>query len=159
MIIKNTIWKFDNDIDTDQIIPTQYLTLPSLKDMSSHTLEPQNPHFASNYKAGEIIVGGKNFGCGSSREQAPLVLKELGVKIIIAQSFARIFFRNCINLGILLIEIPDTSNFKTGELIQIDLENANISTSSSKYSFVPLSDFLTNILNKNGLVGYLQSSK
>ena len=100
---KGTIFKFHNDLDTDQIIASQYLLLPNLDEMKSHTFESLDPDFSKKVKPGDFVVGGENFGCGSSREQAPGVLKALGVKAVIAKSFARIFFRNAINL----IGLPD----------------------------------------------------
>ena len=157
--INAKIWKFDDNIDTDQIIPTQYLTLPTYEEMAKYAMEPNNSEFASKYKAGEIIVGGKNFGCGSSREQAPAVLKQLGVKIIIAESFARIFFRNCINLGILLIEIKDTSNFLSGDNVTIDIENSIVEHNGNKIDIVPLSDFLKEIIACGSLFEYIRQQK
>ena len=97
---KGTIFKFYNDLDTDQIIASQYLLLPNLEEMKAHTFESQDPDFAKKVKPGDYVVAGENFGCGSSREQAPGVLKALGVKAVIAKSFARIFFRNAINIGL-----------------------------------------------------------
>ena len=95
---KGTIFKFHNDLDTDQIIASQYLLLPNLDEMKGHTFESLDPDFAKKVKPGDFVVGGENFGCGSSREQAPGVLKALGVQAVIAKSFARIFFRNAINI-------------------------------------------------------------
>ena len=97
---KGTIFKFHNDLDTDQIIASQYLLLPNLEEMKSHAFESLDPDFAQKVKPGDFVVGGENFGCGSSREQAPGVLKALGVKAVIAKSFARIFYRNAINIGL-----------------------------------------------------------
>ena len=97
---KGTIFKFHNDLDTDQIIASQYLLLPNLDEMKGHTFESLDPDFSKKVKPGDFVVGGENFGCGSSREQAPGVLKALGVKAVIAKSFARIFFRNAINIGL-----------------------------------------------------------
>ena len=107
---KGTIFKFYNDLDTDQIIASQYLLLPNLEEMKAHTFESQDPDFAKKVKPGDYVVAGENFGCGSSREQAPGVLKALGVKAVIAKSFARIFFRNAINIGLPAIvckDLPD----------------------------------------------------
>ena len=107
---KGTIFKFHNDLDTDQIIASQYLLLPNLDEMKSHTFESLDPDFAKKVKPGDFVVGGENFGCGSSREQAPGVLKALGVQAVIAKSFARIFYRNAINIGLPVIvckELPD----------------------------------------------------
>ena len=113
---KGTIFKFHNDLDTDQIIASQYLLLPNLEEMKSHAFESLDPDFAQKVKPGDFVVGGENFGCGSSREQAPGVLKALGVKAVIAKSFARIFYRNAINIGLPAIvckDLPD--EVKTGE--------------------------------------------
>jgi 3-isopropylmalate/(R)-2-methylmalate dehydratase small subunit len=155
------VWKFGDNVDTDQIIPSQYLVLPSMKEMAQHTLEPLAPQFAQQYKAGELLVGGHNFGCGSSREQAPTVLKELGVKVIIAQSFARIFFRNCINLGVLLIELPKANELEQGHEVKIDYTHAKIinKTTKKEYEMVPMSDFFKKIVNSGGLVDYLKNKK
>ena len=114
---KGTIFKFYNDLDTDQIIASQYLLLPNLEEMKAHTFESQDPDFAKKVQPGDFVVAGENFGCGSSREQAPGVLKALGVKAVIAKSFARIFFRNAINIGLPAIvckDLPD--DVQTGPL-------------------------------------------
>ena len=107
---RGTIFKFHNDLDTDQIIASQYLLLPNLDEMKDHAFESLDPDFAKKVKPGDFVVGGENFGCGSSREQAPGVLKALGVQAVIAKSFARIFFRNAINIGLPAIvckDLPD----------------------------------------------------
>ena len=104
--IKGRVWVLGDDIDTDIIIPTDYLALKTIEDMKQYAFSPLRPELAGRIQDGDIIVGGTNFGCGSSREQAPEIIKALGVKCIIAKSFARIFFRNAINNGLLLIEHP-----------------------------------------------------
>ncbi|KPA10040.1 3-isopropylmalate dehydratase small subunit [Candidatus Magnetomorum sp. HK-1] len=154
-------WKFGNNIDTDQIIPSQYLVLPTIKDMSKYTMEPQNPDFGKQYKAGDIIVGEVNFGCGSSREQAPLVLKELGVRVIIALDFARIFFRNCINNGILTIEHPCATEISDKDSLDIDLQNGVIfnQTTQKKYNFNKIEGYLAEILDAGGLAEYIVKRK
>ena len=117
---KGTIFKFHNDLDTDQIIASQYLLLPNLDEMKGHAFESLDPDFAKKVKSGDFVVGGENFGCGSSREQAPGVLKALGVQAVIAKSFARIFFRNSINNGLLLIEQPELHNdIKEGDTVTV----------------------------------------
>ena len=114
------IFKFHTDVDTDQIIASQYLLFPTIDEMKAHTFESLDPDFAQKVKPGDFVVGGENFGCGSSREQAPGVLKALGVKAVIAKSFARIFFRNSINNGLLLIEQPDLyDDMKEGDTIDV----------------------------------------
>ncbi|MBF0110041.1 MAG: 3-isopropylmalate dehydratase small subunit [Magnetococcales bacterium] len=156
MRIQEKTWVFGDDIDTDQIIPTQYLTLPTIKEMAAYTMEPQDRAFATQYQPGQILIGGKNFGCGSSREQAPAVLAELGVKIILARSFARIFFRNAINLGILLIEIQTLPEVHTGDVLTIDTDRSTVDIGGTTHTFVPISGFLKNIIECGGLVNYLR---
>lgn len=155
---KNNCWRFGDNIDTDQILPSQYLVFP-LDAMLSHILETQSDRFAKEVKVGDFIVAGDNFGCGSSREQAPLVLKEAGIKAIIAQSFARIFYRNAINMGLFPIELKDTSEFKDGDSLQINYEDGLVINNSTnkKYSFAPLEGMVKDIFDKGGLVPYIQT--
>jgi 3-isopropylmalate/(R)-2-methylmalate dehydratase small subunit len=154
-------WKFGDNIDTDQIIPSQYLVLPTIKDMARHTMEPQDPDFGKRFKPGDIIVGEVNFGCGSSREQAPLVLKELGVRVIIALDFARIFFRNCINNGILPIEHTCVREISDKDQLNIDLKNGVIVNQSTqkKYQFNKIEGYLADILDAGGLPEYIVKRK
>jgi len=154
MKIKGNAWIFGDSVDTDQIIATQYLILP-MEQMKKHTLEIVDEEFACSVKNGDIVVGGKNFGCGSSREQAPQVLKELGVKCVVAEGFARIFYRNCINIGLPIIQIKDISQFiKKDDVIEIDLENGQLTNcqNGKTYSFNSLPGFLMEIINSGGLI-------
>ena len=128
------VWVLGDDIDTDIIIPTEYLALKTVEDMKPYAFSPLRPELAGQIKPGDIIVAGKNFGCGSSREQAPEVIKALGIKCVIAKSYARIFFRNSINNGLLLIE------------------NAKITHNGKAYPIASLPDNLVDILNAGGLV-------
>lgn len=121
---KGKAWKFGNDIDTDVIIPGKYLRTTDMQVFADHAMEGIDPDFAKNVQKGDIIVAGDNFGCGSSREQAPLALKHAGVSCIIAKYFARIFFRNAINVGLLIIEADVDA--EDGDLIEVDLENSVI---------------------------------
>lgn len=121
-MIKGKVWKFGNDVDTDQIIPSQYLLLPTIDEMKQYTFEPLDKEFPAKVSAGDIVLGGENFGSGSSREQAPRVLKALGISAVVAKSFARIFFRNAINIGLPVLvckEIYDST--ETGDLLEIDV--------------------------------------
>jgi len=154
-------WKFGDNIDTDQIIPSQYLVLPTIKDMAKHTMEPQNPEFSQTFKQGDIIVGEVNFGCGSSREQAPLVLKELGVRVIIAMDFARIFFRNCINNGILPIEHSCAKEISDKDILSVDLAKGEIinQTQNKTWQFNKIEGYLADILDAGGLAAYIASKK
>ena len=153
---KGTIFKFHNDLDTDQIIASQYLLLPNLDEMKSHTFESLDPDFAKKVKPGDFVVGGENFGCGSSREQAPGVLKALGVQAVIAKSFARIFYRNAINIGLPVIvckDLPD--DVKTGDTIELSMSDGTAHANGKTYSCTKLPEYMQNILNQGGLIASL----
>ena len=153
---KGTIFKFHNDLDTDQIIASQYLLLPNLDEMKGHAFESLDPDFAKKVKPGDFVVGGENFGCGSSREQAPGVLKALGVQAVIAKSFARIFFRNAINNGLLLIEQPDLyDDIKEGDTITVHM-NKHVDYNGKEYPIAALPENLMRIIQAGGLVGAMR---
>ncbi|KXA99310.1 3-isopropylmalate dehydratase [candidate division MSBL1 archaeon SCGC-AAA261O19] len=154
--IKGKVWKFDDDISTDLIISGKYkFKTLDMGELSKHAMEGADPDFAENVGKGDIIVAGENFGCGSSREQAPLVLKELGVGAIISKFFARIFYRNAINVGIPVIEneeIPDKTS--AGDQLEVDLTAGTVEnlTTGEKFEVKPLPEFLLKIIEKGGLV-------
>ena len=149
---KGMIFKFHNDLDTDQIIASQYLLLPNLEEMKEHTFESLDPDFPKKVKPGDFVVGGENFGCGSSREQAPGVLKALGVQAVIAKSFARIFFRNSINNGLLLIEQPDLhDHIKEGDTVTVVM-NGHVDYDGKQYPIASLPENLMSIIQAGGLV-------
>ena len=149
---KGTIFKFHNDLDTDQIIASQYLLLPNLEEMKSHAFESLDPDFAQKVKPGDFVVGGENFGCGSSREQAPEIIKALGIQCVIAKSFARIFFRNSINNGLLLIEQPDLyDDMKEGDTIDVVM-NQHVDYNGKEYPIASLPENLMGIIQPGGLV-------
>ena len=149
---KGTIFKFHNDLDTDQIIASQYLLLPNLEEMKEHAFESLDPDFPKKVKPGDFVVGGENFGCGSSREQAPEIIKALKVKCVIAKSFARIFFRNSINNGLLLIENDKIQDaVKEGDEIEVTL-GEKITHNGTDYEIHSLPDNLMEIINAGGLV-------
>lgn len=146
------VWVLGDDIDTDIIIPTEYLALKTVEDMKPYAFSPLRPELAGQIKPGDIIVAGNNFGCGSSREQAPEVIKALGIKCVIAKSYARIFFRNSINNGLLLIENADLHDaVKEGDTIDVEV-NAQITHNGKAYPIASLPDNLVDILNAGGLV-------
>ena len=146
------VWILGDDIDTDIIIPTEYLALPTVEDMKQYGFSPLRPELAGQIQEGDIIVAGKNFGCGSSREQAPEIIKALGIQCVIAKSFARIFFRNSINNGLLLIENADLHDEVTeGDTIDVEV-NAQITHNGKAYPIASLPDNLVDILNAGGLV-------
>ncbi len=146
------IWVLGDDIDTDIIIPTEYLALKTIDDMKPYAFSPLRPELAGQIKEGDIIVAGKNFGCGSSREQAPEIIKALGVKCVIAKSFARIFFRNSINNGLLLIE-QDTlrDHVAEGDTITVSV-GCDVEHQGEKYKISALPQNLLDIINAGGLV-------
>mgnify|MGYP000511987831 CR=1 FL=1 len=142
-----------DDIDTDIIIPTEYLALPTVEDMKQYGFSPLRPELAGQIGEGDIIVAGSNFGCGSSREQAPEIIKALKVKCVIAKSFARIFFRNAINNGILLLECQDLADHvKEGDTIQVDLDNQKITADGKTYAIPAIPENLYHIIMDGGLV-------
>lgn len=146
------VWVLGDDIDTDIIIPTEYLALKSVKDMAPYAFSPLRPELAKQICEGDIIVAGKNFGCGSSREQAPEIIKALGIKCVIAKSFARIFFRNAINNGLLLIEQTELPDQVTeGEHLEVTV-NEKISYLEKDYPIASLPQNLVEIINAGGLV-------
>ena len=150
------VFKFNNDVDTDQIIASQYLLLPTIDEMKSHAFESLDADFASGVKEGDIIVAGDNFGCGSSREQAPSVLKALGIKAVVAKSFARIFYRNAINIGLPVIvckELPD--EVKTGDTMELRMSDGTAEANGKTYSCTKLPEYMQNILNQGGLIASL----
>lgn len=149
---KGKVWLLGDDIDTDIILPTEYLVLNTIDEMKPYAFSPLRQDLAKEIKPGDIIVGGNNFGCGSSREQAPEVVKALGVSCVIAKSFARIFFRNAINNGLLLIEnsqLPD--DVREGDEITV-IVNDKIKYNGRDYPIVSLPDNLMEILDAGGLV-------
>ncbi|MEZ3463316.1 MAG: 3-isopropylmalate dehydratase [Lachnospiraceae bacterium] len=150
------IWVLGDDIDTDIIIPTEYLALKTVQDMAPYAFSPLRPELAGQIREGDIIVAGKNFGCGSSREQAPEIIKALGIRCVVAKSFARIFFRNSINNGLLLIENDKLqSDVKEGDEITVDI-NESIGCHGKQYPITSLPQNLVDILNAGGLVKAMQ---
>ena len=146
------IWVLGDDIDTDIIIPTEYLALKTVNDMTPYAFSPLRPELASQIQEGDIIVAGKNFGCGSSREQAPEIIKALGIKCVIAKSFARIFFRNAINNGLLLIENDALRDVVCeGDEITVTINEA-IEYNGNSYSITSLPENLVDIIQAGGLV-------
>jgi 3-isopropylmalate/(R)-2-methylmalate dehydratase small subunit len=153
--------KFGKNIDTDVILPGKYLVLVDPYDLAKHALEGLDPDFPEKAKKGVIIVGGKNFGCGSSREQAPLALKYSGVKCVIAETFARIFFRNAINIGLPVIECKGISTaVDDGDELAVDFEAGTVQNLSKGKSFqvAKLPPFILKILSDGGLIEYLRRS-
>ena len=152
---KGTIFKFHNDLDTDQIIASQYLLLPNLEEMKEHTFESLDPDFPKKVKPGDFVVGGENFGCGSSREHAPIAIKESGIALVIAKSFARIFYRNSINIGLAIVECPEAVDaISEGDTVEADLDNGVIRdvTNGKEFHVAPFPEFIQTIIANGGLI-------
>ena len=163
MKLNGTCWAYGDDVNTDVIFPGKYTyTMTNIADFKKVALEDLDPEFAKNVQAGDIIVAGKNFGCGSSREQAAVCIKMCGVKVIVAKSFARIFFRNCVNNGVLPIVCPAAVNaIQKGDEITVDLERNEITLVTRHSAFVtfqfpPLSPSVTAIIDSGGLIPMLR---
>ena len=159
--MKGTAWKFGNDIDTDIILPGRYLIYTDEERLSQHCMEGLDAKFNEKCKKGDFIVAGTNFGCGSSREHAPIALKGVGVAAVIAESFARIFYRNATNVGIPLLEAPGiTELVEDGEEIEVDMENGTITSMNGKaMTFKKLPPFMLEILEQGGLIEYLKNKR
>lgn len=158
MILTGKAWKFGDDISTDHIAPGRYFHLRSnLPELAKHVLEDADPEFAGRVKPGDFVVGGRNFGLGSSREHAPTIVKVAGVSAILAKSFARIFYRNSINVGLPLLEC-DTERIDAGDDLEVDLAAGIIrdATKGIELTFHPLPRAMLNILNDGGLVAHIQ---
>lgn len=153
---KGKIWKFNDNVDTDQILSSQYMLLPTIEEMKGYTFESLAPGFAGRVQAGDIIVAGENFGCGSSREQAPLVLKALGIRAVVARSFARIFFRNSINTGLPLIICDGLhGGAAEGDELTISFEQGELLYKEAKFSFAPYPEHINEIMRAGGLIEYI----
>jgi 3-isopropylmalate/(R)-2-methylmalate dehydratase small subunit len=152
------VWKYGDDINTDVIYPGKYTytELPP-EEMAKHALEDLDPQFATSVQPGDIIVAGKNFGCGSSREQAVTCLKHAGVGALIAKSFARIYFRNAINQGLPIVQCAAVEDVESGEEVTVDFSAGKVKTPRGEYSFPPLSTFVMGILEDGGLIPYVRS--
>lgn len=150
------IFRFNKDVDTDQIIASQYLLFPTIDEMKEHTFESLNSDFARLVKPGDFVVADENFGCGSSREQAPSVLKALGVKAVVAKSFARIFYRNSINIGMPVIVSKELYDVvQEGDEMELDLEKGIIRTGGKEYACTKLPAQMQAILDQGGLIASL----
>jgi len=155
--ISGTAHVYGDNIDTDRIIPGKYTKTLDVSSLADHVLEDLDPHFREKVQVGDFLVAGDNFGCGSSREQAPVALQTVGVAVVIARYFARIFFRNAINIGLPVLEIPD-HDIQDGDQLEIHLESGEVlnKTTGKKYKAKPLPKVMLSILNEGGLVAYLQ---
>ena len=158
MPIKGRVWKYGDDINTDVIYPGKYTyTIIDPKEMAEHALEDLDPDFVKKVKPGDIIVAGKNFGCGSSREQAATCIKYAGVAAVVAKSFSRLYFRNAINVGLPLVQCPEAVDaIEPGEEITIDFEKGELACKAGTFSFPPMPEFVLGIIRDGGLIPHVK---
>ena len=162
MKIEGKVWRYGDNIDTDVIIPARYLNTFDPAELAKHCMVDIDETFATNVKAGDVMVGGKNFGCGSSREHAPVAIKASGIPVVIAASFARIFYRNGINIGLPLLEIGDAvEKISANDVLRIDTSTGTIEnlTTGDTFKAQPLPPFVQGIADAGGLINYIKSKK
>ena len=160
MKVKGFVHKYGDNVDTDVIIPARYLNTANHKELASHCMEDIDKDFVGKVKTGDIMVGGENFGCGSSREHAPIAIKESGISCVIASSFARIFYRNSINIGLAILECDEASKkINAGDEVEVDFDSGIITniTKNESYKAEPFPEFIKNIINSNGLLNSLKN--
>ena len=160
MLLKGNAWRFGDDIDTDAIIPARYLNTSDPKELARHVMEDADREFPNKVKAGDIIVAGKNFGCGSSREHAPIAIKAAGMQAVVAKSFARIFYRNSFNIGLPIFESVDASEkIKEGDIVEIHADKGiikNVST-GEQYNANPIPLFMQELIAAGGLIEWIKN--
>ncbi|XOB63488.1 3-isopropylmalate dehydratase small subunit [Campylobacterota bacterium DY0563] len=157
--ITGKVWNFGANIDTDVIIAARYLNSSDPEHLAKYVMEDADPDFPKKLQKGDIIVAGENFGCGSSREHAPIALKAAGVAAVVAPSFARIFYRNAFNMGLPIFELPESLEIKEGEEISIDLAEGIITnnTKNKTYKFIPIPEFMQELIQTGGLINYAKA--
>jgi len=159
-MIKGTAFRYADNVDTDVIIPARYLNTIDPAELASHCMEDIDATFVKRVKQGDLIVAGKNFGCGSSREHAPLAIKASGISCVIAQSFARIFYRNAINIGLPIMECPEAfDGIAENDIVQVDLDNGTITnvTNGAVFKAAPFPPFMKDLIDRGGLVEYVKA--
>ncbi len=160
MVFKGKSINYGDNVDTDVIIPARYLNTSDKKELASHCMEDIDKEFVNKVQAGDIITAGFNFGCGSSREHAPIAIKESGISLVIAKSFARIFYRNAINIGLAIVECPEAAEeIKDGDIVEADLDNGIIynRTSGASFKTQPFPAFIQKIIENGGLVASIKN--
>ena len=157
--IEGNVWNFGKDIDTDLIIAARYLNTSVPEELAKHVMEDADPEFVSKMKVGDVIVAGDNFGCGSSREHAPIALKAAGVAAIIAPTFARIFYRNSFNMGLPIFELPESAEIKEGHKVKVDMDAGTITNLSTNttYAFTPIPPFMQELIAAGGLMNFAKN--
>jgi 3-isopropylmalate/(R)-2-methylmalate dehydratase small subunit len=154
--MQGRVWKFGDNIDTDLIIAARYLNTSEPKELAKHVMEDADPAFVIKMQVGDIIVAGENFGCGSSREHAPIALKAAGVNAVIAPTFARIFYRNAFNMGLPIFELREADEINEGDTVKIDMDAGTVTniTQSKSYKFVPIPEFMQELVDAGGLIEF-----
>lgn len=155
--ITGNVWRFGDNIDTDLIIAARYLNSSDPAHLAKYVMEDADPDFVKKLTPGDMIVAGENFGCGSSREHAPIALKAAGVSAVIAKSFARIFYRNAFNMGLPIFELPQSDEISEGDKVSIHLETGEIITPKGTYRFSPIPPFMQELLQAGGLIPYAKA--
>jgi 3-isopropylmalate/(R)-2-methylmalate dehydratase small subunit len=156
--LQGKVWKFGDNIDTDLIIAARYLNTSEPSELAKHVMEDADPQFVSKMSEGDIIVAGENFGCGSSREHAPIALKAAGISAVIAPTFARIFYRNAFNMGLPIFELKEANEINEGDIIRIDMDSGEVinETQNKTYKFTPIPEFMQELVNAGGLIEFAQ---
>ncbi len=159
-MVTGKVYKYGDNVDTDVIIPARYLNAPSPEELAKHCMEDIDPDFASKVQPGDILVGGQNFGCGSSREHAPIAIRACGIRCVIAASFARIFYRNAINIGFPILECPEAAqSIQNGDTVTVDFDTGLIrnETTHQTYQAAAFPPFIQRIISEGGLLPYLKT--
>ncbi len=157
--INGKVWTFGKDIDTDLIIAARYLNTSVPEELAKHVMEDADPEFVNKMSVGDIIVAGENFGCGSSREHAPIALKAAGVSAIIAPTFARIFYRNAFNMGLPIFELAESAEISEGDVVTVDMNVGTVTnnTTGKSYNFTPIPAFMQELIDAGGLMNFAQN--
>ena len=157
--MEGKVWKFGDNIDTDLIIAARYLNTSEPSELAKYVMEDADPDFVSKMKVGDIIVAGENFGCGSSREHAPIALKAAGVSAVIAPTFARIFYRNAFNMGLPIFELPEANEIDEGDEVKIDMSSGEVIniTKGKSYKFTPIPEFMQELVQAGGLINFAKN--
>jgi 3-isopropylmalate dehydrogenase/3-isopropylmalate/(R)-2-methylmalate dehydratase small subunit len=162
MVLRGKVWKYGDDVDTDAIIPARYLNTSDPAELAKHCMEDIDTSFAPKVSKGDFIVAGKNFGCGSSREHAPISIRAAGVSAVIARSFARIFYRNSFNMGLPILEAPEAADgADPGDLLVVDMDRGLLrnETKGKEYRFTPVPPFMQELVAAGGLMNYMTKRK
>jgi 3-isopropylmalate/(R)-2-methylmalate dehydratase small subunit len=154
--LQGKVWKFGSNVDTDLIIAARYLNTSDPNELAKHVMEDADPDFVEKMSEGDIIVAGENFGCGSSREHAPIALKSAGISAVIAPTFARIFYRNAFNMGLPIFELREVDEIDEGDTLKVDMSSGEIVnlTKDKRYKFTPIPDFMQQLIDAGGLIEF-----